>query len=40
MPLGYQKRKQYYMPAYTPEGTIEEQNGATVAWIPVADLSG
>ncbi|WP_290067472.1 hypothetical protein [Muribaculum intestinale] len=40
MPLGYQKRNQYYMPAYTPEGTIEEQNGATVAWIPVADLSG
>ena len=38
-PLGYQKRKKFYTPAYTPEGIPEEQTGATLHWLPTVDLT-
>ena len=40
MPLGYQKPRQFYRAAYAADGQSDGQSGATVAWIPAADLSG
>ena len=39
MPLGYQKRKKFYTPAYTPEGIPEDETGATLEWLPAVDLT-
>ncbi|WP_301026124.1 hypothetical protein [Muribaculum sp.] len=38
-PLGYQRRKKFYTPAYSPEGIPEEQTGATLRWLPKVDLT-
>ena len=39
MPLGYQKRKKFYTPAYTPEGIPQDETGATLQWLPTVDLT-
>lgn len=39
MPLGYQKPRQFYRAAYAVDGEADGHSGATVAWIPSADLS-
>ena len=38
-PLGYQRRKKFYAPAYTPEGIPEGETGATLQWLPAVDLT-
>ena len=38
-PLGYQKRKKFYTPAYTPESITEKPTGATLQWLPAVDLT-
>ncbi|WP_279150674.1 hypothetical protein [Muribaculum intestinale] len=38
-PLGYQKRKKFYTPAYTLEGIPKDETGATLQWLPIVDLT-
>ncbi len=38
-PLGYQKRKKFYTPAYTLEGIPKDETGATLQWLPAIDLT-
>ncbi len=38
-PLGYQRHKKFYTPAYTPESVTEEPTGATLQWLPAVDLT-
>ncbi len=38
-PLGYQRRKKFYTPAYTPKSITEEPTGATLQWLPAVDLT-
>ncbi len=38
-PLGYQKRKKFYTPAYTLEGIPKDDTGATLQWLPIVDLT-
>ena len=38
-PLGYQRRKKFYAPAYTPESIPESETGATLQWLPAVDLT-
>ncbi|WP_168354407.1 hypothetical protein [Muribaculum intestinale] len=38
-PLGYQRRKKFYAPAYTPEGIPEGETGTTLQWLPAVDLT-